>query len=59
MYLNRKNLLKYLLQFIVVALTSYLISPCRLKIPFAITVGLVSASTFAIIDTYYPIIIHK
>ena len=59
MYLNRKNLLKYLLQFIVVALTSYLISPCRLKILFAITVGLVSASTFAIIDTYYPIVIHK
>ena len=59
MYLNRKNLLKYLLQFIVVALTSYLISPCPLKIPFAITVGFVSASTFAIIDTYYPIVIHK
>lgn len=59
MYLNRKNLLKYLLQFIVVTLTSYLISPCPLKIPFAITVGLVSASTFAIIDTYYPIVIHK
>lgn len=59
MYLNRKNLLKYLVQFILVSLTSYLISPCPLKIPFAITVGLVSASTFAIIDTYYPIIVKK
>ena len=58
MYINRNNLLKYVLQFIIVSFTSYLISPCTLKIPFAITVGLVSASTFSIIDTYFPIIVY-
>ena len=59
MYLNKKNLLKYLLQFIIVSLTSYCVSPCNLKLSFALIIGLVSASTFAIIDTYYPIIVFK
>ena len=59
MYINKKNIIKYLIQFIIVTITSYLISPCPLKIPFAITVGLISASTFAIVDTYYPVVVYK
>ena len=59
MYLNTKNLLKYLLQFLIVSLTAYTLSPCNLKISFAVTIGLISASIFALIDTYYPIVVYK
>jgi hypothetical protein len=59
MYLNTKNLMKYLIQFILVSLTSYTLSPCTLKMSFAATIGLISASIFALLDTYYPIVIHK
>ena len=44
MYLNTKNLLKYLLQFLIVSLTAYTLSPCNLKISFAVTIGLISES---------------
>ena len=59
MYLNTKNLLKYLLQFLIVSLIAYTLSPCTLKVSFAITVRLISASIFALIDTYYPIVVYK
>jgi len=59
MILNTKNLMKYLLQLIIVGMTSYLLSPCNLKISFAVTIGLISASIFAIIDTFYPMIVSR
>ena len=59
MYLNTKNLIKYLLQLIIVSLTAYTLSPCNLKMSFAITIGLISAAVFALIDTYYPIVVYK
>jgi hypothetical protein len=59
MYLNKKNILKYSLQFLIVSLTSYTLSPCNLKVGFAVTIGLISASVFALIDTYYPIVVYK
>ena len=59
MYLNRKNLMKYLLQLIIVSLTAYTLSPCNLKMSFAVTIGLISAAVFALIDTYYPIVVYK
>lgn len=59
MILNTKNLMKYLLQLIIVSLTAFCLSPCNLKVSFAVTIGLISASLFAIIDTFYPMIIHK
>jgi len=59
MYLNTKNLMKYLLQLIIVSLTAYTLSPCNLKMSFAITIGLISAAVFALIDTYYPIVVYK
>ena len=59
MYLNTKNLMKYLLQLIIVSLTAYTLSPCNLKMSFAVTIGLISAAVFALIDTYYPIVVYK
>jgi hypothetical protein len=51
--------MKYLIQFILVSLTSYTLSPCTLKVSFAMTIGLISASIFALLDTYYPIVVYK
>ena len=59
MYINKNNLLKYLIQFVIVSLTVYNLSPCKIKISFSMLIGLISASLFAIIDTFYPIIIDK
>ena len=59
MILNTKNLMKYLLQLIIVSLTAYTLSPCNLKMSFAMTIGLISAAVFALIDTYYPIVVYK
>jgi len=59
MNINKKHLMKYLLQFIIVSLTAYCLSPCNLKVSFAVTMGLLSASVFAIVDTFYPIIVYK
>lgn len=59
MYINKNNLIKYLIQFIFVTLTVYNLSPCKIKISYSMLIGLISASLFAIIDTFYPIIIDK
>lgn len=59
MNINKKHLLKYLIQFIIVSLTAYCLSPCNLKVSFAVVIGLLSASVFAILDTFYPMIVHK
>lgn len=58
MYINKINLTKYLTQFIIVTISSYLLSPCDIKY-YSIIFGLISASFFAILDTYYPIIVYK
>jgi len=51
--------MKYLLQLIIVSLTAFCLSPCNLKVSFAVTIGLISASVFAMIDTFYPMIVRK
>ena len=59
MNINKKHVMKYLIQFIIVSLSAYCLSPCNLKVSFAVIIGLLSASIFAIIDTFYPIIVYK
>ena len=59
MYINKNNLLKYIVQFSIVAITSYTLSPCKVNYNFAILLGLISSSLFALIDNYYPIIIYE
>lgn len=59
MYINKNNLIKYLIQFIFVTLTVYNLSPCKIKISYSMLIGLISASLFAIIDTFFPTFIHK
>lgn len=59
MYINKNNLLKYLLQFLIVAIASYSLSPCKVNYNFSILLGLISSSLFALIDNYYPIIVYE
>ena len=54
--LNKENLLKYIVIFSVVTLSTFLIPTCGVLKSQAITVGLVAATTFATIDMVYP---HK
>ena len=59
MYINKNNLLKYIIQFSIVTMASYTLSPCKVNYNFAILLGLISSSLFALIDNYYPIIIYE
>jgi len=56
--MNFKNLCKYIIQVILVSIASYCLSPCDVKIPFALSIGLISATIFVILDMYYPMIVY-
>ena len=55
--MNINNCLKYFTQLIIVTIASYLLSPCKVKLPFAMTLGFISSSLFAILDTMYPLVV--
>ena len=57
MNINFNNCIKYFTQLIVVTIASYLLSPCKVKLPFAMTLGFISSSLFAILDTMYPYVV--
>ena len=57
LYLNQKNLIKYLIMFLVVTIATKVIPTCGVLQEHAIYVGLISASTFALIDICSPNII--
>ena len=55
-----KNLMKYLIMFLVTATATKVIPTCGVLKEHAIYVGLISASTFALIDICSPhVIIEK
>ena len=51
---NKNNLIKYLIMFVVVTISTLIIPTCGVLQSQAIYVGLIAASTFAIIDMNYP-----
>ena len=51
---NEKNLLKYLILFLVTTTATKVIPTCGVLKEHAIYVGLISASTFALIDICSP-----
>lgn len=59
MFINHNNLLKYIIQLIVVSVASYCLSPCKVNCNFALLLGLISSSLFALIDNYYPTIVYQ
>ena len=58
--IDLKNLIKYLLMFLVTSVATMVIPTCGVLKQHAIYVGLMSASTFALIDICSPqIIVEK
>ena len=55
--IHQKNLIKYLIMFLVVTTATKVIPTCGVLQEHAIYVGLISASTFALIDICSPNII--
>jgi hypothetical protein len=56
---DEKNLMKYLIMFLVTSMATKIIPTCGVLKEHAIYVGLISASTFALIDICSPTIIVK
>ena len=54
---NKINLLKYLIMLSIVTISTFYIPNCSIINRHAIYVGLLSATTFAILDRYFPSII--
>ena len=52
--LNQNNLIKYVIMFFVVTTATKIIPTCGVLQEHAIYVGLIAASTFALIDMCYP-----
>ena len=52
--LNKEHLLKYLIMFVVVSGSTLVIPTCGVLKSQAVMVGLLGATTFAIIDMVYP-----
>ena len=57
---NKTNLMKYLIMFLVTTMATKVIPTCGVLKEQAVYVGLISASTFALIDICSPnIIVEK
>jgi exosortase/archaeosortase len=54
LHLNQANLIKYVVMFLVVTTATKIIPTCGVLQQHAIYVGLIAASTFALIDMCYP-----
>ena len=52
--INFRNAMKYLLQFIAVTLATLVIPSCGVLRRHAVYVGLIGATTFAIVDMSFP-----
>ena len=55
--INKINLIKYLILFSVVTLSTFYIPNCSIINEHAIYVGLLAATTFATLDKYFPNIV--
>ena len=53
-HLNKEHLLKYLIMFMVVTVATLVIPTCGVLKSQAVMVGLLAATTFAVIDMNYP-----
>ena len=55
--INVQNVLKYLLLFSIVTLSTYYIPNCSIMNEHAIYIGLLAGTTFALLDRYMPHIV--
>lgn len=58
---NKNNLMKYIILFSVVTLSTYMIPNCSIMNQHAFYIGLLASSTFVLLDNFYPhtVIIHE
>ena len=52
--LNQENLIKYLVMFIIVSLSTFIIPTCGVLKQHAIYVGFIASTTYSILDMCYP-----
>jgi len=52
--INTKNIIKYIILLTVVTISTYYIPNCSIMNEHAIFIGLLAATTFAILDRYIP-----
>jgi len=57
--LNQTNMLKYVILFSVVALSTFYIPNCSIINEHAVYVGLLAATTFSLLDRYMPYIVIR
>jgi len=55
--INRQNLIKYFILFIVVTVSTYYIPNCSILNEHAMYIGLLAATTFVLLDRYMPHVI--
>jgi hypothetical protein len=52
--LNKNNLIKYLILFSIVTLSTFMIPNCSIMNQHAMYIGLLASTTFALLDKLYP-----
>ena len=55
--INRQNLIKYIILFLVVTTSTYYIPNCSIMNEHAMYIGLLAATTFVLLDRYIPHIV--
>ncbi len=54
---NINNFLKYTVLFIIVTFSTFFIPSCSIMNRHAVYIGLIAATTFVLLDKYYPSIV--
>ena len=51
---NKQNIIKYLILFSVVTLSTYMIPNCSIMNEHAMYIGLLASTTFVLLDKFFP-----
>ena len=51
---NKNNIIKYLILFSVVSLSTFMIPNCSIMNQHAMYIGLLAATTFVLLDKFFP-----
>ena len=51
---NKENIIKYLILFTVVTLSTYMIPNCSIMNEHAMYIGLLASTTFVLLDKFFP-----
>jgi hypothetical protein len=51
---NQQNIIKYLILFSVVSLSTYMIPNCSIMNEHAMYIGLLASTTFVLLDKFFP-----